>query len=278
MYAQSRAANHAAALKCGIKDCTLCGACSYVCPSYIPLTAQFRYEKAVESHIRDAERRNLRAKERMAEHQARIEREEEQRRLKKEAALARINAQKEAEANMSPEDLAKARQQAIEEARKKALERKAALLNAKTNDTDKSGQTVKSAAEIEEAKTIERLKESERKAIEITKHKGHVEKEEPKAEEKSAPSSAAAEETNILPEALKRGSSEKVFVPFKRNEQVDDGPVELKLVGLEPDDRLQNPVQKKKIASVLLSHGEEMKETNILPEALKKKTLRNRNR
>ena len=276
MYAQSMAANHAAAQKCGIKDCTLCGSCAYVCPSFIPLTAQFRYEKAVEVHIRDAERRNLRAKERMAEHQLRLEREEEQRRLKKEAALARMKEQKEAEANMSPEELALARQRAIEEARKKALERKAALLAAK--DTKPNSESSENAEVNDEVKTINRLKESERKAIEIAKHKGFIEKEEPKQKvQENVDTPSNPEETDILPDALKIGKYHfyEGFVHFEKPEETQ---VELKLVGLEPDDLLQNPEQKKKIASVLLSHGEEKKETNVLPEALKKKTLRNRNR
>ncbi len=42
-----------------------------------------------------------------------------------------MKAQKEAEKNMSPEELAAARQKAIEEAKAKARERKAALMAAK---------------------------------------------------------------------------------------------------------------------------------------------------
>lgn len=60
--------------------------------------------------------------------------EEEKARAKKKAeALARMKAQKEAEKNMSPEELAATRQKAIEEAKAKARERKAALMVAKTH-------------------------------------------------------------------------------------------------------------------------------------------------
>ena len=187
-----------------------------------------------------------------------------------------MKEQKEAEANMSPEELALARQRAIEEARKKALERKAALLAAK--DTKPNSESSENAEVNDEVKTINRLKESERKAIEIAKHKGFIEKEEPKQKvQENVDTPSNPEETDILPDALKIGKYHfyEGFVHFEKPEETQ---VELKLVGLEPDDLLQNPEQKKKIASVLLSHGEEKKETNVLPEALKKKTLRNRNR
>ena len=166
MYSQSKASNHAAAQKCGIKDCTLCGACAYVCPSFIPLTAQFRYEKAVEKHIYEAEKRNARAKERMAAKQQRLHEEELARQKKKEEALARIKAQKEAEAKMTPEELQASRQKALEEAKAKAKARKEAILKGAT--TPLSGEV------NDESQTVERIKNQERKAIEISKHEGHM--------------------------------------------------------------------------------------------------------
>lgn len=98
MYAYSRAGDHEHAKKCGISDCTECGCCAFVCPSRIRLTTQFRREKAIQSLLRDNERRNERARERMAARQERLSKEEAVRAEKKKAALARIKAQQEAAA------------------------------------------------------------------------------------------------------------------------------------------------------------------------------------
>ncbi|MGN0915898.1 MAG: electron transport complex subunit RsxC [Succinivibrio sp.] len=264
MYSQSVAKNHAACQKCGIKDCTLCGACSYVCPSAIPLTSQFRYEKAVERHIYEAEVRNERARKRMEIHDQRVREEEALREKKKAEALERIKAQKEAEAKMTPEELAKSRAEAAKKAREEALKRR--------NELKAQNQE----AEIEKAK-IEALKKSEERSREISRHQGHVAqsilpessfKEEVKAEK-------TPEELLALPEALKKmaGVRENLLkiAQYQHNEAVSHVD---ELVGLEPDDSLQNPEPKKVIAQVLMSHDLEVKENNTLPQALKKKTMR----
>lgn len=124
MYQQSKAGNHAAAQKCGISDCTECGCCSYVCPSHIDLTAQFRYEKAVEKHLADVEKRNQRARERMALHDARVEKERLAREAKKAAALARIKA---AQNGQTPSANTDKQQLDLEASRKAALARRQAL-------------------------------------------------------------------------------------------------------------------------------------------------------
>ena len=276
MYGQSKAHNHAAAQKCGIKDCTLCGACSYVCPSYIPLTAQFRYEKAVEYHIYQAEKRNARAKERMAAKEQRLLEEEKLRAKKKEAALARIKAQKEAEAKMTPEELTAARQKSLEEAKARALARKAALLGEK-KDTPLDGKL------LEESLEVKRIKEQEDKAKKINAHEGHMENPiakarlEQEAREKALQAQREAQKDN-LPYALKKqaiGDRTSQIISIKTFDAPvlsDEKPA---LVGLEPSDALKNPEHKKIIASVLMSaNTTKVVENRALPEAFKKKTLR----
>ncbi|MGN1280320.1 MAG: electron transport complex subunit RsxC [Succinivibrio sp.] len=276
MYSQSKAHNHAAAQKCGIADCTLCGCCSFVCPSAIPLTSQFRYEKAVEKHIYDAEKRNERAKIRMAARQERLLKEEQERARKKEAALARIKAQKEAEAKMTPEELAAARAKSIAEAKEKARQRKAELL---------SGRVVTSSDEVKqnlekEAESVKRLKEAEKKANLVSQHQGVMETsilpEKNKIEDKVA-MVQAVQKDDELPDNLKKQAGlrnnllEFEFYPEPKNENKP-----LQLVGLEPDESLQNPEPKVVIAAVLQSHQEKKVENNRLPMALKKKTLRSK--
>lgn len=275
MYSQSKASNHAAAQKCGIKDCTLCGACAYVCPSFIPLTAQFRYEKAVEKHIYEAEKRNARAKERMAAKQQRLHEEELARQKKKEEALARIKAQKEAEAKMTPEELQASRQKALEEAKAKAKARKEALLKGTT--TPLSGEV------NDESQTVERIKNQERKAIEISKHEGHMDNPLAKArleQEALAKKQQLEKEAhkNDLPFNLRRQAAVRTdTLNIKYYEEVVDNNTTHALVGLEPNDALQNPERKKPVAQVLMSAQFDKKvENNKLPEVLKKKTLRSK--
>ena len=274
-YSQSKASNHAAAQKCGIKDCTLCGACAYVCPSFIPLTAQFRYEKAVEKHIYEAEKRNARAKERIAAKQQRLHEEELARQKKKEEALARIKAQKEAEAKMTPEELQASRQKALEEAKAKAKARKEALLKGAT--TPLSGEV------NDESQTVERIKNQERKAIEISKHEGHMDNPLAKARlEQEALAKKLQQEKeahkNDLPFNLRRQAAVRTdTLNIKYYEEVVDNNTTHALVGLEPNDALQNPERKKPVAQVLMSAQFDKKvENNKLPEVLKKKTLRSK--
>ena len=92
MYAFSKAGDHAHAAKCGISDCTLCGCCSFECPSHIPLTLQFRREKAVQQILFKTEQRNTRAREVAAEHEKREEERKARIAAKRAAALARIKA------------------------------------------------------------------------------------------------------------------------------------------------------------------------------------------
>lgn len=127
LYALSRAGMHKKTRDCGMMDCTECGCCSYVCPSRIALTAQFRKEKAIIRLLDDKQRRNQRAQERIAARNERLAKEEEQRKKRRADAIARAAAQKEAEANLSPEEIEKKRAATVAAARERAAAKRAAL-------------------------------------------------------------------------------------------------------------------------------------------------------
>ena len=128
LYALSRAGMHKKTSSCGMMDCTECGCCSYVCPSRITLTAQFRKEKAILRLLDDNQKRNQRAQERIAARNERLAKEEETRRKRREAALARAAREKEAEADMTPEQIAQKRAEAVAAARERAAARRAAAV------------------------------------------------------------------------------------------------------------------------------------------------------
>ena len=135
MYALSKAGDHKKTLKCGIKDCTECGCCAYVCPSKIPLTSQFRKEKAIIRILDDKQRRTDRAKERMRLHDERLKEEAKIREAKRQAALARIAKQKE-EAAKNAEN-SKSENNISDSARKAAIA--AALARKKNQDKNSAG-------------------------------------------------------------------------------------------------------------------------------------------
>lgn len=125
LYALSKTGQHKTTKKCGMMDCTECGCCAYVCPSKIALTNQFRKEKAILRILDDNQRRNLRAQERMAERNERLKKEEEARQKRRAAALARIEADK----NASPEELQARRAQAVALARQRAAAKRGQINN-----------------------------------------------------------------------------------------------------------------------------------------------------
>lgn len=270
MYAQSKSHNHAACQKAGIFDCSLCGACSYVCPSFIPLTAQFRYEKAVEKHIYDAEVRNARAKQRMLDKEQRLKKEEEERQLRKLKALEKIKAQKEAEAKMTPEELAKAKAKALEEAKLLAKQRKEAMLAGKKAEEQNSDHS--------EKERLEKLKLSKMRAKEIALHQGRQEKSilpESNIITEEIKTDNMEEKILVVPDSLRKTAGKKdVGLEIKTYDEIPPSNNKPKLVGLEPDDSLKNPEPKKVIPQVLLSHNLDFKQEIVLPKALRKKTLR----
>ena len=58
MVAYTRADNLDQASEFGLRDCILCGCCSYVCPSHIPLVQYFQYAMGKHDEQRNAARKN----------------------------------------------------------------------------------------------------------------------------------------------------------------------------------------------------------------------------
>jgi len=90
-----------------LADCIECGACSYVCPSSIPLVQYYRAAKGEIRLIAEEKRQSDRARERFEHHQIRIEREEKEKAAKREArklAAEAAKAKREAEAKAAEEN------------------------------------------------------------------------------------------------------------------------------------------------------------------------------
>jgi electron transport complex protein RnfC len=58
MVAYTRGDNLDQASDFGLRDCILCGCCSYVCPSHIPLVQYFQYAMGKRDEQRNAARKN----------------------------------------------------------------------------------------------------------------------------------------------------------------------------------------------------------------------------
>jgi electron transport complex protein RnfC len=69
----------------GLIDCIECGCCDLVCPSHIPLTAEFRIAKGRIRELADEKARAERARHRFEARNRRLEQEQQER----EAELAR---------------------------------------------------------------------------------------------------------------------------------------------------------------------------------------------
>jgi electron transport complex protein RnfC len=135
MYWYARAKDLDKAQDYNLFDCIECGCCAHVCPSHIPLVQYYRYAKT-ESWAREREKRQ--AEHARARHEAkvarteRLERERQEKlRKQKEAAAARPAKKvvpKQAAAEAGATDTADdPKRAAIEAARKRAAEKKAAL-------------------------------------------------------------------------------------------------------------------------------------------------------
>ncbi|MGB1091295.1 MAG: 4Fe-4S dicluster domain-containing protein, partial [Oceanobacter sp.] len=85
-----------AAQEFGLRDCILCGSCSYVCPSHIPLVQYFEYAKGELSAKRTAQKKMEFTKELTAARTERVEAEK--------AAKAAAKAKKEAEKKRKAEE------------------------------------------------------------------------------------------------------------------------------------------------------------------------------
>lgn len=82
----------------GLRDCILCGSCSYVCPSHIPLVHYFNYAKGQLASQRAESRRAAEIKQRIVARKERVEQEKRDKAAAAKAMAARRKAKKQAEA------------------------------------------------------------------------------------------------------------------------------------------------------------------------------------
>ena len=76
MAARARVDDLDGASDYGLRDCILCGCCSYVCPSHIPLVQYFQYAMGRQDERRSAERKTAQIKQQTEARAARLAREE----------------------------------------------------------------------------------------------------------------------------------------------------------------------------------------------------------
>lgn len=98
MQAASRSSDYALAKELGIDQCMSCGACSYICPSRVPLAQYFFHAKSVLSHQKQSKSRQQRAKQLSEARTVRLAKEAE---LKRAAKEAKKNKRKRAGARKS---------------------------------------------------------------------------------------------------------------------------------------------------------------------------------
>ncbi|MDO6683701.1 MULTISPECIES: electron transport complex subunit RsxC [unclassified Oceanobacter] len=78
----------------GLRDCILCGSCSYVCPSHIPLVQYFEYAKGELAESRASQQKLSYTQELMAARKERLEREAAAKEAAKQAKKAKAKAKK----------------------------------------------------------------------------------------------------------------------------------------------------------------------------------------
>ncbi|QIA63174.1 electron transport complex subunit RsxC [Vibrio astriarenae] len=89
MKAAASASNYELAESLGINQCMSCGACSFICPSRVPLTEYFHHAKSVLSHNKQSKHRQEKAKALSEARKIRLEKEAELKRAAKEAKKAK---------------------------------------------------------------------------------------------------------------------------------------------------------------------------------------------
>jgi electron transport complex protein RnfC len=112
LYWVAKSKNFEKAGEYSLFDCIECGACSYVCPSSIPLTQYYRYAKSeLRAATRDKQNSEI-ARERHEFHQFRLEREKQEKAEKlaareKSAAAGKPKISETADTALTPQQEAK---------------------------------------------------------------------------------------------------------------------------------------------------------------------------
>ncbi len=105
MAARARIDDLDGASEYGLRDCILCGCCSYVCPAHIPLVHYFQYAKGQQDERRASTRKNDLVK---AQTEARTRRQEEEAAAREAAKAAKAAAAAAAKAKKAAEKAAAA--------------------------------------------------------------------------------------------------------------------------------------------------------------------------
>ncbi len=250
MYAFSKAGDHAHAAKCGISDCTLCGSCAFECPSRIPLTLQFRREKAVQQILFKTEQRNTRAREAAAEHEKREEERKARIAAKRAAALARIKA-----------------------SGGKAAAAKGAAAPAEASDGGKADLEFRRQAALRARAARKAQMEAAAKA-EAERAAAAQKDEAPAADESEQPQekpAAAAPRGPALPYSLRRGGRLKTAQTVEPWQAPEERKPDLGLVGDVPDENAPKPPERVITRKLPVETFEEPRpEEHPLPQSLKK--------
>lgn len=256
LYALSRAGRHKQTKACGQMDCTECGCCAYVCPSRIPLSHQFRKEKAILRLLDEQQWRNQHTQERIAARNERLKQEEAERQKRRAAALARAQQQKEDAGKLSAEEIAQKRAAAVAAARARAAAKRAAVTpQAKAQELmgqSKDGMLV--AAMMAQGGTSAMLKEQA-------------------PEQDQAPQSNEAESKQRreqIPYALRLGAKPKHAQVITQWPEIAPHEQDLTRVENPPTEGVIIPESKPKTKSYLYAPEEDRSQHLVLPSRLRR--------
>lgn len=283
LYALSQANQHQKTQSCGMMDCTECGCCAYVCPSRIPLTHQFRKEKAIIRLLKDQQKRNERAQERAAARTERLKQEEIQKQKRREAALARAAAQKAENANLSPEELEKKRAAAVAAARARAAAKREAALQKQTPEAQvkapkTSTEVTKESSEFKNNKITKRQEKATETTFNVkleTKFESEVNTKTAQVKpENNEVVDPALGDTNkvedILPQALRKTNKEQHAPEIFIWPQVENKEPDLSIIEKLPAAGVYIPESKPRSRTYLKAPEEVKKELMKLPSKLNK--------
>jgi electron transport complex protein RnfC len=247
MYAYSKAGDHAHAAKCGISDCTLCGSCAFACPSRIPLSLQFRREKAVQQILFKTEQRNTHARVAAAEHEKREAERKARIAAKRAAALARIKAGKTGKA--APAKAAAAAPASVNAADAAELEqRRQAALKARAARKAMMEAKAAKAAESAEAAAKDAVKAAPPQAAsaEAAAAEAGAAAQAQASSRSEAPQKPAAAKPKgpALPYSLRRGGRLKTARTVEHWTAPEEREHDLGLVGNAPDENAPAPAER----------------------------------